>query len=51
MNLAISVKNEKTAVVSRITTGNYKLNFRGKNFNSLLKRKCEEEKKFLSFKI
>ena len=45
MNLAISVKNEKkTVVVSGTTVRNHKFNHKGKNVNSLLKRKCEVEK-------
>ena len=45
MNLAISVKKQKkTVVVSGITFRNDKFNDKGKNIDSLLKRKCEEEK-------
>ena len=45
MNLAISVKIKKKAVVvSGITVQNDKFNDKGKNINSLLKRKCVVEK-------
>ena len=45
MNLAVFLKKEKkTVTVSRPTVPNDKFNDKGKNVNSLLKRKCEEEK-------
>lgn len=45
MNLAVFVKKEKkTVTVSGPTVPNDKFNDKGKNVNSLLKRKCEEEK-------
>ena len=43
MNLAISVKKQ-TVVVCGINFRNDKINDKGKNINSLLKQKCEEEK-------
>ena len=45
MNLAVSVKKQKkTVVVSGITFRNDKFNDKGKNINSLPKRKCKEER-------
>ena len=39
------VRNEKTNVfVSGLTVRNHGLNDKGKNVNSLLKRRCDEEK-------
>ena len=45
MDVAISIRNEKNNVfVSGLTVRNDRLNNKGKNVNSLLKRKCDEEK-------
>lgn len=45
INLEISIRNEKNNVfVSGLTVRNDRLNDRGKNMNSLLKRRCDEEK-------
>ena len=45
MDVAIFIWNEKTSVyVSGLTVRNDRLNDKGKNVNSLLKRRCEEEK-------
>ena len=45
MGVAISVRNEKTNVfLSGLTVRSDRLNDKGKNVNSLLKRKCDEEK-------
>ena len=45
MDVAISIRNEKINVlVSGLTIRNDRLNEKGKNVNSLLKRKCDEEK-------
>ena len=45
MAVAISIRNKKTSVfVSALTVRNGRLNDKRKNLNSLLKRKCEEEK-------
>ena len=45
MGVAMSIRNEKTNVfVSVLTVLNDRLNDKGNNVNSLLKRKCDEEK-------
>ena len=45
MNLSISLKTgKKTAAPSGLTTQNDELNNKGKNLNSLLKQKYDEEK-------
>ena len=45
MDVAISIRNEKINVlVSGLTIRNDRLNDKGKNVNSLLKRKCDKEK-------
>ena len=45
MGVAMSIRNEKTNVfVSVLTVRNDRLNDKGNNVNSLLKRKCDEEK-------
>ena len=45
MGVAMSIRNEKTNVfVSVLTVQNDRLNGKGNNVNSLLKRKCDEEK-------
>ena len=45
MDVAISIRNEKINVlVSGLTIRNDRLNDKGKNVNSLLKRRCDEEK-------
>ena len=45
MDVEISIRNEKTnAFVSGLTIRIDRLNKKGKNVNSLLKRKCDEEK-------
>ena len=45
MDIAIFIRNEKTNVfVSGLTVRNDRLNDKGKNVNSLLKRRCDEEK-------
>ena len=45
MGVAVSIRNEKTNVfVSVLTVRNDRLNDKGNNVNSLLKRKCDEEK-------
>ena len=45
MAIAIFIRNEKTNVfVSGLTVRNDRLNDKGKNVNSLLKRRCDEEK-------
>ena len=45
MDLAISIKNEKANVfLSSLAVRNDRLKDKGKNMNSLLKRKCDEEK-------
>ena len=45
MDDAIFIRNEKTNVfASGLTIRNDRLNDKGKNVNSLLKRKCDEEK-------
>ena len=45
MDLEISIKNEKTNVLMYgITVQNDRVNDKGKNVNSLLKRKCGDEK-------
>ena len=45
MDVAIFIRNEQTSVfVSCLSVRNDRLNDRGKNMNSLLKRRCDEEK-------
>ena len=45
MDVAISIRNEKNNVfVPGLTAPNYRLDGKEKNVNSLLKRKCDEEK-------
>ena len=45
MNMAIFIRNEKTNVfVSGLIVRNDRLNDKGKSVNSLLKRRCDEEK-------
>ena len=45
MDVAIFIRNEKTSVfVSGLSVRNDRLNDKGKNVNSLLKRRCDEEK-------
>ena len=45
MDVAIFIRNEKTNVfASGLTFRNDRLNNKGKNVNSLLKRRCDEEK-------
>ena len=45
MDVAISIRNEKTNVfVSGLTIWNDRWNYKRRNANSLLKRKCDEEK-------
>ena len=45
MDIEISIRNEKINVfVSGLTVRNDRLNDKGKNVNSLLKRKCDKEK-------
>ena len=45
MDVAIFIRNEKTNIfVSGLTVLNDRWNDKGKNVNSLLKRRCEEEK-------
>ena len=45
MAIAIFIRNEKTNVfVSGLTVQNDILNDKGKSVNSLLKRRCDEEK-------
>ena len=45
MDMAISIRNEKTNVfVSGLTVRNDRLKEKGKSVNSLLKRRCDEEK-------
>ena len=45
MDVAIFIRNEKTNVfASALTFRNDRLNNKGKNVNSLLKRRCDEEK-------
>ena len=45
MDVAIFIRNEKTNVfASGLTVRNDRLNDKGKNVDSLLKRKCDEEK-------
>ena len=45
MDVAIFIRNEKTNIfVSGLTVLNDRWNDKGKNVNSLLKRRCDEEK-------
>ena len=45
MDVAIFIRNEKTNVfASGLTVRNDSLNDKGKNVDSLLKRRCDEEK-------
>ena len=45
MDVAIFMRNEKTNIfVSGLTVLNDRWNDKGKNVNSLLKRRCDEEK-------
>ena len=45
MDVAIFIRNEKTNVFASVLTfRNDRLNNKGKNVNSLLKRRCDEEK-------
>ena len=45
MDVAIFIRNEQTSVfVSGLSVRNDRLNDKGKNVNSLLKRRCDEEK-------
>ena len=47
MDITIFIRNEKTNVfVSDLTVRNDRLNDTGKSVNSLLKRRCDEEKMF-----
>ena len=47
MDVAIFIRNEKTNVfVSGLAVRNDRLNDKGKNVNSLLKRRCDEEKTY-----
>ena len=48
MDLEISIRNEINIFVSGLTVQNDRFNDKGKNLNSLLKRKCDEEKNVLS---